>query len=403
MTTDKESFADLLGEFDRQPAERQTGSLKPGDRVRGTVVNISGDSVFVDLGGKSEGVMGSDELRDADGGLGVAVGDSVEAVVIRVDDRSGTLLLGSKTDQHIHDPAELENAYRNGIPVDGLVTGTTKGGLEIQIAGARGFCPASQIDTHYVEDLETYVGQRFAFRITRYEGGRHINLVVSRRVLLEEEQQRLGEETRARLEVGAVLEGTVTSLQDYGAFVDLGGVEGMVHISEIAFGHVKHPQDVLSVGQRVEVAVLRMEKTDNPRRPEKIALSIRARARDPWEDAEQRFPVGTRVKGTVTRIQPFGAFVELEPGIEGLVHVSELGAGRRISDPHEVVSPGDPVQANVLSVDLDKRRIGLSLGDDRQIEAGADEVQAYTKSPKRAADVGTFGELLRESLKKGGK
>jgi small subunit ribosomal protein S1 len=194
-----------------------------------------------------------------------------------------------------------------------------------------------------------------------------------------------------------VLAGTVTSLQDYGAFVDLGGVEGMIHISELAFGHVKHPNEVLSVGQQLEVAVLRIERTDNPKRPEKIALSLRALAKDPWQDVEQRFPVGSRVKGTITRLQTFGAFVELAEGIEGLVHISELGAGRRVNHPHEVVNPGDQVEATVLDVDTEKRRIALSLDSTRHpgTEAASEAYSAYQKPTQ---SLGTLGDLLRESM-----
>jgi small subunit ribosomal protein S1 len=201
--------------------------------------------------------------------------------------------------------------------------------------------------------------------------------------------------------VGAVLQGTVTRLQPFGAFVDLGGVEGMIHVSELAFGRVGHPQDVLSVGQPVEVAVLRMEKSTDPKHPDRIALSIRALARDPWQDVEQQFPVGTRVKGTVTRLQPFGAFVELTPGIEGLVHISELGAGRRITHPHEVVNPGDAVEATVLSMDTAKRRISLSLDSSRLAEAAEPEApRSYGVEQAPEPGIGSFGELLRKSLDK---
>ncbi len=397
---DNEDFESLLSQFEQEQAGPAKRAPQVGDKVRGVVVSIGRGNVFVDLGAKSEGAIEVEELTDADGKLTVSVGDSIEAFVTRQDERTGTLLLGRKTGRP-HGSDELEHAFRHHLPVEGLVTGVTKGGVEVQIAGMRAFCPASQLDLGYIEDMETFVGQRLSFRITRFEGGRRSNLVVSRRALLEEEQKALAEETRTRLEEGAVLSGTVTSLKDYGAFVDLGGVEGMVHISELAFGHVKHPKDVLTVGQPVEVAVLRIEKTDNPKHPEKIALSIRALARDPWSDADRRFSPGTRVKGTVTRLQPFGAFVELEPGIEGLVHISELGAGRRVSHPHEVVNPADEVEATVLSVDTEKRRIGLTLDAARQSERAAEaEVYASYEEPKKEKSIGTFGELLQESMKK---
>jgi small subunit ribosomal protein S1 len=321
-------------------------------------------------------------------------------VVLSEDAQSGTLLLGGGSGRRVHDSSGLEHAFRHRLPVEGLVTGVTKGGVEVQIAGVRAFCPASQIDTRYIEDLQEFVGERLAFRITRYDGGKHPNLVVSRRVLLEEESQARAEETRARLEVGAVLQGTVTALKDYGAFVDLGGVEGMVHVSEISLGRVSHPKEVLAVGQQIEVAVLRIEKTDHPKHPERIALSLRALARDPWQDAGERFPVGARVKGTVTRLAPFGAFIELAPGIEGLVHLSEMGAHRRISHPHEVVSPGETVEARVASVDTATRCISLSLNIDREPDAADPEARAYRVEQAPASSLGSFGELLRKTLDK---
>jgi small subunit ribosomal protein S1 len=396
-----QDFAALLGEFEREQKGPPQAELKVGDKVRGRIVSITREHVFVALGAKSEGAMDIQALTDADGKLTVSVGESIEAIVVEKDEQSGTLVLGSKDGSHLHGSAEIENAYANRLPVDGLVTGVTKGGVEVQIAGVRGFCPASQLDLRYIEDMESFVGQHLSFRITRFEGGRRTNLVVSRRALLAEEQQALAEQTRAKLEVGAVLQGTVTSLKDYGAFVDLGGVEGMVHISELAFGHVKHPQEVLSNGQQVEVSVLRIEKTDNPRHPEKIALSIRALAKDPWRDVDQRYAVGARIRGTVTRLQSFGAFVELEPGVDGLVHVSELGAGRRVSHSNEVLNVGERVEAIILSVEKDKRRIGLSLDAGRLAEAEENaHAHAYRQREEPAKHLGTLGELLKESMAK---
>jgi small subunit ribosomal protein S1 len=200
--------------------------------------------------------------------------------------------------------------------------------------------------------------------------------------------------------VGAVLPGIITSLKEYGAFVDLGGIEGMVHISELAFGRVKHPNEVVSVGQQVEVAVLRIEKTENPKHPEKIALSIRALSPDPWQDVERQFPVDSRIKGSVTRLQPFGAFVELEPGIEGLVHVSELGSERRIGHPSEVLNLGDQVEVRVISVDRENRRISLSLNTDLQTDSKTVEADEFRQYQEPKQSFGTLGDLLRESMKK---
>jgi small subunit ribosomal protein S1 len=395
---DSNDFAALLAEFDQTHQGTADQAAKPGDQVKGRVVAITADQVFIDLGGKAEGVMDAASLRDAEGQLSVAVGDEVTATVAGVEE-DGSLRLGNQQARQLHGAAELEQAYRQQLPVHGRVTGVIKGGVEVQVAGQRAFCPASQIDIRFIEDLNEFVGQHFDFRITKFEGGRHLNLVVSRRMVLEEEQRARAEALRANLKEGAVLTGTVTSLQDYGAFVDLGGLEGMIHISELAFHRVKHPSEILSVGQPLEVSVLRIDKTDNPKRPEKIALSIRALAQDPWAEAAQKFPVGSRVLGQVTRLQPFGAFIELAPGIEGLIHVSELGTGKRVTHPQEVLSPGQAIEASVLAVDLDKRRISLTLDEAKAAEAKPDLEAMATAKPAEST-LGSFGALLKQSLDK---
>jgi len=395
-----DDFASLLTEFEQGHQGATEQVVKVGNKVRGTVISIDEEHAFVDLGGKSEGIMDIAALRDAEGNISVAVGDEVEATVASIDEESGSLLLGNQQARHLRGAADLENAYSQQQTVEGRVTATIKGGVEVQIAGQRAFCPASQIDINFVEDLSEFVDQHLKFRITKFEGGRRVNLVVSRRAILEEEQQAKAEELRASLEEGAVLSGTVTSIKDYGAFVDLGGIEGMVHISQMAFHRVTHPSEILSEGQPVEVAVLRIEKTDNPKRPEKISLSIRALSKDPWSDADSQFAVGSRVKGTVTRVQPFGAFVELTPGIEGLIHISELGAGRRVNHPQEVLSTGQQVEVSVIAVDMAKKRISLSLDEAKAAEAATD-IASYAAPAKDSSNgMGSFGALLKASLDK---
>ena len=397
--TDKEDFATLLGEFEKEQTVGARRNLKVGDKVRGKIVSIQGGSLFIDLGAKTEGVVDVEEFSDADGNLTVNPGDTVESVITGRDEENGTLLLGTRHARSLHGGEGLRQAFEQQLPVEGHVTGTTKGGIEVEISGVRAFCPASQVSNRYVEEMDSLVGQRLTFRITKFEGGRHTNLVVSRRLLLEEAERARAAETRARLEVGAVLKGTVTTLKDFGAFVDLGGIQGMVHISELAFGHVRHPKDLLTVGQQIEVSVLRIENSDNPRQPEKIALSMRALERDPWLEASQKFSIGTQVQGTITRIQPFGAFVELSPGVDGLVHISELGAGRRVQHPEEVVKVGDRVRATVLAVDTEKRRIALSLDPTHQSgEIPAAEIASTYGRPKQS--LGTLGDLLKESMNK---
>lgn len=424
-----ESFEDLLRQHDQALPTARQGDPKMGDRVRGTVVSIAEDFVFVDLGSKTEGRMDAAALRGPEGKATVAVGDSVEATVTGKDPDSGTLLLGAQHGHKIRGLEEVRQAHAQGLPVQGQITAAVKGGVEVQVSGLRAFCPASQVDIRFVENLDELVGQRLDFRVTKIEGGRRPNLVLSRRAILEEEQKARAEQLRAQLTEGTVLPGTVSSIKDYGAFVDLGGIEGMIHISELAFGHIKHPGELLTVGQPVEVAVLRIEPGQpgksggKPR--DKIALSIRALSRDPWADAAESFPAGARVKGKVSRLQPFGAFVELAPGIDGLVHISELGAERRVNHPSEVLSVGDTVEATVLAVDLERRRIGLTLDGSKQVE-GVPDASAYAppsrqlgaasgreadkhsgrvgapKSAEPAAEraVGSFGALLQESLDK---
>lgn len=407
--TSSQSFEDLLKEFDQSHPSPALVEPKVGDMVRGTLVSIGEDYAFIDLGGKTEGRMEVAALRDEEGVLSAAVGDSIEMAVTGKDTDTGTLLLGTQQGHKYHGLEEIQQAYSQGLPVQGQVTGAVKGGVEVQLAGLRAFCPASQVDTRFVEDLSEFVGQRLDFRVTKIEGGRRPNLVVSRRALLEEEQRLKAEQTRAQLQEGAVLKGTVTSLKDYGAFVDIGGIEGMIHVSQLAYGHIKHPNEVLHVGQPVEVSVLRIEPAQGAKSRERIALSIRALAQDPWADVQQSFPVGTRVQGKVSRLQPFGAFVEIAPGVDGLVHISELGVERRVNHPSEVLSEGEQVEATVLSLDLERRRVSLTLDASKQ-PADIPDASAYARPQSTGAAqgagesddpaVGTFGALLKESMRK---
>jgi small subunit ribosomal protein S1 len=389
-----DDFASLLAEFEKEHPAPRRKEPKPGDVVRARVVSIGAEAVFLELGAKAEGMIDILQLRDGDGKLTVAEGDTVEARVVETAGKAGCIVLHPMGQGHVA-RAELEQAYELGLPVEGVVAGVNKGGVEVTIAGARAFCPISQLDLRHVEDGATFVGQRLTFKITRYEGGGK-NLVVSRRALLEEEQRRLAVETRARLQPGAVLRGKVSTIKDYGAFIDLGGIEGMVHVSELGFARVGHPKDVLSVGQEVEVAVLKIERSDDPRRPEKISLSIKSLERDPWDDAVDRFPEGTRVPGTVARVETFGAFVEVAPGVEGLLHVSELGGGRKVNHAREVVKPGQAVEVTVLGVDRERRRISLSMSSDR----GDEDREAVAAAPRAPERLGTLADLLKG---KGGK
>jgi small subunit ribosomal protein S1 len=399
--SDEDDFAALLAEYegpDDGRAKKRRKEPQLGDEVRGTIISIGRDSAFVDLGFKSDGVIDLLELRDSDGNVMVKPGDQLEARVVEVGGPSGAIVLRRLLGRGAEGKAELEQAFAHAVPVEGLVTAVNKGGVEVQVAGVRAFCPISQLDLRHVEDAQTFVGQKLQFRITRYEvSGPKINLVLSRRALLEEQAAAQATVTRDKLAPGVVLKGRVTAIKDYGAFVDLGGIEGMLHVSELGFQRVAHPKDVLSVGQEVEVQVLKLEKSDDPRRPERVALSLKSLERDPWQDVAQRFAEGARANGMVKRLETFGAFVEIAPGVEGLLHVSELGRGRPLKHAREGTQVGARLDVVVLAVDADKRRLSLGLA-----EAGDGGDDGGGKAPPASAptSLGTFADLLKGGKKR---
>ncbi|MCP4445346.1 MAG: S1 RNA-binding domain-containing protein [Myxococcales bacterium] len=393
-----EDFAAMLVEF--EPAARGTGPKK-GQMVKGRVVSISGKSVFLDLGGKSEGAIDREELLDADGELSVKLGDSVEARVAEIDGPSGCVILRRTISKGADAGEALRGAYEAGIPVEGLVSGLNKGGLEVEVAGNRAFCPISQIDVRFVEDANHFVGQKYQFKITKLEAGRgkNMNIVLSRRKLLEDENAVQAAVLRETLREGQVLKGLVTTLKDYGAFVDLGGIEGMLHISELGHARVGHPSEILSVDQTIEVKVMKIEPAVGARKEERISLSIKALHDSPWASYGNTLKSGTQVQGTVVRLQPFGAFIELSPGIEGLAHISELGAGKRINHPREVMAEGDTVQVTVLSVDTSAQRISLTLRSPEDIpDAVADRQAVKDVNAANNKGLGTFADLLQGKI-----
>lgn len=356
-------FGTILAEFEQtESSEDQRKVPAVGEKVKGRVLSVTDKAAFVDLGGKSEGMIDIAQLRDAAGNVTVAAGDEIEATVTGTDAETGSLVLRRKAGRGQEVAAEIRQAYEAGIPVEGLVTTINKGGAEVQVSGMRAFCPLSQLDLRYVEDPSQFVGQKLMFRVSRIEPGRtRPNIVLSRRALLEEEAESKAAETREKLQVGAVLRGRVTSLASYGAFVDLGGLEGMLHVSEIGHTRVSHPNEALQVGQEIEVQVIKVEKGKDEKRP-RISLSRKSLERDPWRDVAERFPEGTELTGRVMRTETFGAFVEIAPGVEGLVHISEMGANRRLNHARDAVQLGQDVQVRVLGVDAGKRRISLTMG-----------------------------------------
>jgi small subunit ribosomal protein S1 len=368
-TQESQDFGQILAEFEdtgseeqqqQQPQQKLTPEI--GDKVKGRILSIGETAAFIDLGGKSEGVIDIAQLKDSAGNLTVTAGDEIEATVTGNDPETGSLVLRRKAARGQDVALELRQALETAIPVEGVVTAINKGGAEVQVSGMRAFCPLSQLDLRYVENPQQFVGQRLTFRVSRIEPGKtRPNIVLSRRALLEEEAESKATETRDKLQVGTVLHGKVTSLTSYGAFVDLGGLEGMLHVSEIGYSRLAHPGEVLQVGEEVEVQVIKVEKGKDEKRP-RISLSRRALARDPWQDVADQFPEGTEMAGKVMRLESFGAFVEIAPGIEGLVHISEMGANRRLNHARDALQAGQEVQVRVLGVDPGKRRISLSIG-----------------------------------------
>ncbi len=385
------------GDFGAMLAEYDAWSKDPeiGEKVTGTIVSIGDEVAFVDLGAKSEGTVDRSELVGEDGRLTVAVGDQVEAMVAAID-ASGNCVLRVRPGRGEALRSELRLAYEQRLPVEGMVTGEVKGGVEVTVGGLRAFCPVSQLDNRYVEDPAEFVGQRLEFRIRTFEDSRRRpNIVLSRRVLLQEEAERRAEAVREKLEVGAVLGGSVSSVTSYGAFVDLGGLEGLLHVSEMSYERGVDPREVLVEGQQVQVQVLKIEPPKKRGQTERISLSTRALQRDPWEGAEERYPPETVVSGKVMHLEPFGAFVELEPGLEGLVHISRLGGKGHERHARDLVELGQALRVRVLQVETEKRRIALAREIDQRSDEERQEVAEYLETSSRSGGFGSggFGSL----------
>jgi len=344
------SFEELLKASFETPGRK----LFPGDKVSGKVLKVSKDTIFVDLGGKSEGIADIQEFLDKKGTLTIKEGDWVEMRVASIRDGI-QLTKGMKV--HGADSLDiLREAKENLIPVEGRVTKAVKGGFEIDLSGIRAFCPLGQIDLQYCEKPEEHVGARFPFRILEIkEKGK--NIIVSRRVLQEEEQEKKSKETLARLKPDLECEGRVTKLTDFGAFVDIGGIEGMVHISEISHGRINHPSEILKPGQQVKVKVMKIE-ADKEGRP-KISLSVKALEPDSWEKG-LGFEEGEIICGKVSRLTDFGAFIEVAPGVDGLAHISEISY-ERVSHPSRFLHKGDMAEVLVMGIDRETHRISLSI------------------------------------------
>jgi small subunit ribosomal protein S1 len=353
-----QSFAEMFEEAHRKDPAAGKRHLRIGEKVTGKIFQLGADTAFVSLGGRSEAMIELRELQDEEGILRYGVGDEIEAHVIQTGAKG--ILLSRALGKGSASLAMLSEARATGMPVEGMVLSVRKGGVEVAVGELRAFCPVSQLDLRFVDKPEQFVGEKLLFKVIEAE---ERNVVLSRRAVLEQEQRVKAVETRKSLAAGKTVKGTVTSVREFGAFVDLGGVEGMIPVSELSHVRVGHPSEVVKAGDEVEVEVLRIEAAqptspDKAKHKERITLSLRARQEDPWKAATAELTEGSRLKGKVVRLQPFGAFVELRPGVDGLIHVSALSE-RRIAHPRDVVSVGEEVWVEVEKVDPKEKRIGL--------------------------------------------
>ena len=332
----------------------------PGDVVLGTIVQVNDDNVVVDVGYKSEGVIPLAEFKDEEGKIDVNVGDEVDVLFERRENESGLIGLSKEK----ADRQKIWSSLEEGAVVEGKIVGRIKGGLTVNI-GINAFLPGSQVDLRPVRNLEKLLGASFDFKIIKLNKRRG-NIVLSRRVLLEEQRESMRSETLETLSEGQEIEGIVKNLTDYGSFIDLGGIDGLLHITDMSWGRVNHPSDVLSVGEKIKIKILKYD-----RERERVSLGLKQITPDPWLQVESGYPVGEKVQGKVVSLTDYGAFVELEDGVEGLIHVSEMSWTKRIKHPNKLLTVGDDVETVVLALDIPNRRISLGL---KQIEPNPWEV-----------------------------
>ncbi|HEY8771409.1 MAG TPA: 30S ribosomal protein S1 [Thermoleophilaceae bacterium] len=353
-----------LIEVDGQIVPNYDATIVPfeeGDVVTGKVVRIDQDEVLVDIGYKSEGVIPQNELsirKSVDPGEEVELGEEVDALVLTKEDQDGRLVLSKKRARFEKAWRRIEAAAESGEPVEGNVIEVVKGGLIIDL-GVRGFLPASLVDIRRVQNLDEFLGQKIECKVIELNRSRN-NVVLSRRAVLEEERKEVRQQILDRLQPGMVVEGSISNIVDFGAFVDLDGIDGLIHISELSWSHVNHPSEILSIGQTVPVKVL-----DIDRERQRISLGLKQTQEDPWQRVIDTYHVGDELDGKVTKVVTFGAFVEIMDGVEGLVHISEL-AHHHVENPREVVEPGQEVRVKILEIDSDRRRLSLSV---KRVEA----------------------------------
>ncbi len=355
LDEDRQSFEELLNSYDSGMKE----DLQTGDKIHGEIIAIGEDTVYVDTGTKIDGIVEKSELLDENGDLPYAMGDHIDLYIVSMKESEIRLskALAGQESKHL-----LLDAYKNKIPVEGKVIAVIKGGFHVDVMKNRTFCPLSQIDIYFVKDPEPFVGNSYNFLITQYEE-RGRNIIVSRKAFMHEDLKEARTQFLKDLQVDKTFEGRVMKLMPYGAFVELfPGIEGMVHISELSWSRVEKPDDIIKEGQTINVKVIGLETKESSNKP-KIALSVKQVDGDPWDTIEEKIKKGDVLTGKVTRLTKFGAFVEIAPGIEGLVHLSEMSYVKRIVKPEEVVSAGEIVSVSVKDIQNADRKISLSIKD----------------------------------------
>jgi small subunit ribosomal protein S1 len=338
--------------------EESLKSIKEGEVVRGSIIQVTDDFIMVDIGYKSEGQIPATEFKDEEGKITAKVGDEVDVLLEHHEDENGEIVLSKEKAAKIKVWDDISSIYKEDGVIEGRIVSKVKGGLSVDI-GVQAFLPGSQVDLRPVRNLDSLIGQQFEFKILKYNKKRR-NVVLSRRVLLEKERETLKTDTLAKLEEGKVLEGIVKNITEYGVFVDLGGIDGLLHITDMSWGRVGHPSEMCSIGDTIDVMVLSFDPEK-----ERVSLGLKQLSEDPWNTVDERYPVSHRVTGRVVSLTDYGAFVELEPGIEGLIHVSEMSWTAKIRHPSKVVSQGDMVEAVVLNLNKENKRISLGM---KQVE-----------------------------------
>ncbi len=365
------------------------GNIQEGEVVHGRVVQISDDYVMVDIGYKSEGEIPIEEFLDEEGNLTVKIGDEVDVLLEYHDDDEGTIFLSKEKAEKIKVWDDISRIYNEDGVIEGRVISRVKGGLAVDI-GIQAFVPGSQVDLRPVRNLDALIGQTFEFKILKYNKKRR-NVVLSRRVILEKEREEMKAKTLAVLEEGKVMEGVVKNITDYGVFVDLGGIDGLLHITDMSWGRVGHPSEMCQIGDTIKVKVLHFDREN-----ERVSLGLKQLQPDPWTNAAEKYPVGTKVTGRVVSLTDYGAFVEIEEGIEGLIHVSEMSWTRKIRHPSKILSVGDEVEAVILSIDPERKRISLGI---KQLEPNpwdviADKYPVGTVISGKIKNITDFGIFI---------